>query len=545
MQKFDVIILGGGLASLTLARQIKLNRTETSILILEKRMSAAATAAHKVGESTVELGTHYLREFLGLKDYLDQTHLHKHGLRFLFPCSENKAIDQRSEYGAKNELFVPSHQIDRGIFENDLIQRNIQDGIVVELGAGVVDVDLQEEDHLVTYEKDGATIQASGKWVVDGTGRFGFLKRKLGLKKDVEHHINSSWFRVKGEIDIADWSDDAHWKSKINPGLRRLGTVHLMGEGYWLWLIPLSSGNTSIGIVADNKLHPFAGINTLKKAMKWIEEHEPQCFEKIASLKVLDFNALPKYSYNCGKFYSSDRWAVIGEAGAFLDPFYSPGTDFISISNCWTSDLILRSLEGEDIFTRSIIYDQVHSRLFENWIPIYLNKYKMFGNAQLMTVKITWDFAVYWAIPSLIFTNRGYTNMNLLKVLFTGRNSFGERFQKLNANAQQLFEDWFEQNTPNAVSGKYFDPMDVPHMLDFQKGIENIFETDEELIEQLETNLKTLEKMFASIYRKVYSLVYGADFVGEVDPYTFKLTNETKSESERSSKTSAYEVLFY
>lgn len=38
-----------------------------------------------------------------------------------------------------------------------------------------------------------------------------------------------------------------------------------------------------------------------------------------------------------------------GEAGAFLDPFYSPGSDFISLNNTWVSDLIKRDFEGEDI----------------------------------------------------------------------------------------------------------------------------------------------------------------------------------------------------
>ena len=51
-----------------------------------------------------------------------------------------------------------------------------------------------------------------------------------------------------------------------------MSTVHLMGKGYWVWLIPLGSGSTSIGIVADNDLHPYARINRYDRAVEWLRE---------------------------------------------------------------------------------------------------------------------------------------------------------------------------------------------------------------------------------------------------------------------------------
>ena len=64
---YDVIIPGGGLAGLTLSIQLKRAMPHIKILVLERRKSEATIAAHKVGESTVELGSHYLRNVLGLK----------------------------------------------------------------------------------------------------------------------------------------------------------------------------------------------------------------------------------------------------------------------------------------------------------------------------------------------------------------------------------------------------------------------------------------------------------------------------------------------
>ena len=58
-EHYDVAILGGGLAGLTLAIQLKQTRPETSVVVLEKREGPAPLAAFKVGESTVPAGAHY------------------------------------------------------------------------------------------------------------------------------------------------------------------------------------------------------------------------------------------------------------------------------------------------------------------------------------------------------------------------------------------------------------------------------------------------------------------------------------------------------
>ena len=80
--QYDVTILGGGLAGLLLSLQLKQEKDDIKILVLEKRKGKAPVAAFKVGESSVELGTHYMREVLNLKNYLDKNQLPKHGLRF-------------------------------------------------------------------------------------------------------------------------------------------------------------------------------------------------------------------------------------------------------------------------------------------------------------------------------------------------------------------------------------------------------------------------------------------------------------------------------
>lgn len=528
-REYDVVILGGGLAGLTLGRHIKQAEPKIEIAIIEKRPDSAPTAAHKVGESTVELATYYFREVLGLKDYLEEHHLHKHGLRFFFSPESINTIEDRVEFGPKNELLVPSHQIDRGMFENDLTKMNRDLGIDVFLGASIKSANLSDEGHELSANIEGEEVAFKSNWVVDATGRASFLKRKEGFKKDTTHNVNAIWFRVDGDIDIADWSDNTDWKNQLNPGLRRLGTVHFMGKGYWVWFIPLSSGITSVGIVADPRFHDFTDLNSLDKAYKWLAKNEPQCAKRLEYKKeqVLDFRVLKDFSYGTEMFYSTEKWGVVGEAGAFLDPFYSPGSDFISIGNTWMADLILRDFSGEDVHTRSIVYDKVHSRLFENWLPIYQDKYELFDNAQVMTVKITWDFAVYWAIPSLLFTNGGLVNMNVLKALFTVENSLGERFGKLNKQVQDFYLDWGRIEN-KLCKPAYIDPMQVDFMSSLQTGLEFIHDSDEELISKLESNLSKLEEMAAEIFRVVASKIKGTPEDLKVDPYRMSLNLSTK-----------------
>lgn len=537
----DVIILGGGLAGLTLAMQLKKQEPDLTITVLELRKEAAKEAAHKVGESTVELGTYYLREVLGLKNYMEEKHLHKHGLRFFFSPHVRESIEKRVEHGAKNELFVPSHQIDRGIFENDMVGFVKELGVDMQLGARVKNITISDNEgnHTVSYLQNDEMKEISAKWLIDASGRTNLIKRKLELQKESPHNINSVWFRVVGEIDIAEWSADESWKSRINSGLRRLGTVHFMGKGYWVWFIPLSSGNTSVGIVADPRFHDFTEYNTLDKAYEWLRKNEPLCALHLEDKKdtILDFKILKNYSYDSKQFYSTDKWGVVGEAGAFLDPFYSPGTDFISLSNSWVSDLIIRDHRGEDVYTRTMVYNKVHEQLFKNWIPIYLHKYELFDNAQVMCVKITWDFAVYWAIPTLMFSNKALTNLNVVKRLFTTENSFGERFGKLNKQVQDFYLDWGRMEN-KLFEESFVNPVGVDFIADFQRGIEHIHTSEDELIIQLEKNLSTLEQMATEIFRIVSHKMHKTPIDLAFDPYQMSLKS-TKEELIEQSKLSS------
>ena len=525
-KEYDVVILGGGLAGLTLSLQLKNAKPDLSILILERRETEAKAAAHKVGESTVELGTHYLREVLNLKCYLEEHELPKHGLRFFFKSHTKDDITSRVELGPRLRLTVPSHQLDRGTLENYMMRLTQEKGTEILLGAKVSNVDISaDSSHEISYFKAGEVVKVNCRWVADASGRASIMKRKLQFQKPMEHHSNAVWWRLKGVVDVDTWTDNKEWQSFLEPGLRYLSTVHFMDTGYWLWVIPLGSKNTSIGIVADPAVHPFETFNTYEKAVEWMKQNEPLPHRMLEPLGhgegLLDFKILKHYAHHTERIYSTDRWGVTGESGAFLDPLYSPGTDFIAMNNSWLSDLILREIAGENITARVSIYEQSHLAIVDSWIPVYQNKYLLMGNTQIMVIKIFWDWATYWAVPAHLFANKAFTNLRILKDLFAVQNSLGRKFGKLNKIMQDLFLEWLPFDN-QIFSNRYIDPYELAVLRKFQEEIE-IQREPSGMILQIEKNMKILEQFAVAIFRLVSTEVNGTAPDIKVNPYSINL----------------------
>lgn len=445
---YDVIILGGGLAGGTLAQQLKRADPAINVLVVEKRKHPVPEAAHKVGESSVEMGSHYLRHIVGAQEHLETVQLPKSGLRFFFPAGDNSDITRRVELGCTSVLPVPTHQIDRGRFENMLHDVNGSAGIEVWDHASVKSVELGADQHVVHVLHNETEVTVRGRWVVDAAGRGNILKRKLGLQKESSHNVNAVWFRFDDVLNVADWSDDPAWQAAVPADARRLSTTHLMGRGYWVWLIPLYPNATSVGIVADAKLHPHAEMNRFEKAVKWLETHEPQCAEavKAKTERLQDFCVLRHYAHDCQQVFSADRWCLTGEAGVFVDPFYSPGSDFIGLSNTIVTTLILKERRGESIAQDAALYNRFYLDTFHSYIGTYENQYPLMGNAQVMTCKVIWDFSIYWGVNALIF----FHNKSQDLAFWTDLRQHLTRYDKLNVRMQQFFREWdVLQQEPN------------------------------------------------------------------------------------------------
>jgi len=452
----DVIIMGGGLAGLTLALQLRQRFPDIDVLVLERRRHPVPLARHKVGESSVEIGAHYFAEVLGLKAHLQEAQLKKFGFRFFF-SEGRRDLENVVELGASRPLPTMSYQIDRGLFENFLAEEAQRRGVRFVDGARIREATLGRGGgaHTVHWDRGGAgepsgdACGAEGgtglqhsrtRWLIDACGRAALLKRQLGLALDNPHAAHAVWFRVARRIEIDRWTADPAWRARTVTPTRWLSTNHMVGAGYWVWLIPLASGSHSVGIVADPRFHPLERMNTFERAMEWLREFQPLVFDDLDPHRdtLQDFAFFRRFSHDCKQVFSADRWALAGESGRFLDPFYSPGSDFIGIGNTYITELIARDRAGQPLGAHAQVYEQIFRSFYESTLALYTDQYGIFGDAEVLPCKVLWDYTYYWSILAQFACQGRLADLATL----THQREALARCQQLNTGVQALLREW-------------------------------------------------------------------------------------------------------
>ena len=458
----DVVICGGGLAGLLLARQLRRELPALSVTVLERQPRPLPDGCHKVGESSVEVASQYLAR-LGLTEYLVARQLPTLGLRF-FPGGGELPVEERLEIGPSAEPIVGSWQLDRGRFEDDLRAMIQEDGAELVEGARVREIRLGKAgaDHEIAYELEGAgggeraTLRA--RWVADATGRAALLRRELKLTRGTKHLASAGWFRIAGRFDINDLvpSSATDWHQRPCAPLRWRSTNHFMGPGYWAWVIPLSTGMTSIGLVIQEETHAFSTVSTEAGVRAFLERHEPRLAAALAGWPALDFLCLRHYANMASRCWSADRWAIVGIAGAFVDPLYSPGSDFIAFANSFTTELIRGEQAGEDIAAKVTQLNIQYRTFVASTMELFRTAAPVYGHPQAMTAKVYWDNFAYWSYTCQYFQQSIWKRPAGESDAF---DEAGRRFVRYSAGVHALLRAWAELAPP--VHGRAMKPMPV------------------------------------------------------------------------------------
>jgi flavin-dependent dehydrogenase len=415
----DVAVLGGGLAGNLLARQVRRRLPGLRVALLER----STERSYKVGESTVEIASHYLVRRQGLSRYLYEQHLPKNGIRYFFDKPELDAeLEEMSELGTINMPFHPTFQIDRARMEGDLLEMNGRDGVDVRVGVEVAGVELGEDGAPHVLELAGGE-RLRTRWLVDAGGREGFLAKRLDWRlPEAEHRIGSAWARFEGMTDIDSYGSEA-FHARVRHTTRHLSTLHFLYPGYWIWIIPLGFGITSVGVtgvpVRDAALRTPEGLRA------FLDRHAA-VRALIGDAKAVDFGSLARIAYGTKRFFDRRRIALVGEAATAADPLYSPGSDFIALENDFVTELLAREQDGEseaELGRRIDLYDRFMAFRHESVMRLYRGLYGMIGSYELMRLKWDFDIGSYhnlWVSP--------YMTDQLTDVAFLSRQLRQQRF---------------------------------------------------------------------------------------------------------------------
>ena len=437
---YDVVILGTGLAALGLTRLLHLQCPEASVFTLDVR----ERPDRKVGESTVEIGAHFLHTRLQLDDLLRQTQLPKNGLRFWFDDAQHElSLMDASEDGPMAFSYWTSYQLDREVLEHTLLELNRGTGAQHELG--VADVHIQDlgtngEPHRVSFVKNGVRREVTSRWLVDATGIKSLWGRRAGLLAPEERVPHGAcWARFKGFLSPDDLLE-SHGNAKPVFGRRLLSTNHLMNEGYWIWWIPLAGGLMSVGVVYDTTVLDSPPTN-LEEFVEFLGKHR-MCRELMAEAEPLDFGRLGKYAFRPQRYFSGERTAAIGVASGFVDPFYSTGSDFIAFQSECLCDLITKDLAGSPPRTESVeAYNAFLKAFYEQTVLVVRDVYKTFASYEVSVPRYRRDLHVYWNIWVWPYLSREFLDPAFVREFLPLAEAVRQRSEFFNRLFVHLYEE--------------------------------------------------------------------------------------------------------
>ncbi|MEM7383591.1 MAG: NAD(P)/FAD-dependent oxidoreductase [Verrucomicrobiota bacterium] len=398
----DVVILGGAFSGAAMGMLLKRAQPGARILIVER----STEFDRKVGESTSEVAGCFLTRVLGLSHYLSRHHIAKHGLRMWFNRQGNTSLNRCYELGTYYQVRLPTYQLDRSELDAHLLKEATAAGCEVERPARVTNLDLEGEgNHRIQLKRaDGTFRHLKAKWVVDATGKAACIGRQRGtLEKLPEHPTNAIWarFRNTRDLDRPDLHEKHPCFGKRVPAPRTNATNHLMGHGWWCWIIPLRDGDISAGLTYDTRLfQPPAGGNLGERLHRHLLTHPVgrEIFGQAEPVEkdVRTYSGLPYYN----REIAGDGWVAVGDAAGFMDPLYSQGLDYCGHTVYAAHKLIARSLDGESVKEAIPDMNQRFRQSYFSWYrALYKDKYHYLGDAELMTVAFLLDISTYFLGP--------------------------------------------------------------------------------------------------------------------------------------------------
>ncbi len=344
---YDVIVIGAGPAGSVAAAILHAKGHRVHIIEREH------FPRFSIGESLLP----QCMEFLDEANMLDAVHSAAEGCHFQF--KHGAAFVHRDKYTdfdfrAKfSDGPGTTYQVLRAPFDQILAEEVIRQGVNISWGHELIDLDLTtnlenldldidstSNTHRTLNIRDNAGLnyQLTAQFILDASGFGRVLPRLLKLDRPSDFPSRTSLFtHIEDNIQANEFDRD---KIRI--------TIQHANRDVWFWLIPFANGRSSIGVVAqDSFFKQMKG--DLNQQLQHIVGNEPSFTSLLRSARYdTPANQITGYASNVSQLWGPG-FALLGNAGEFLDPVFSSGVTIAMKSASLAASALHRQLQGEAV----------------------------------------------------------------------------------------------------------------------------------------------------------------------------------------------------
>lgn len=328
-EKKSIVVIGAGPAG-SVAAAILQNKGH-QVTIIERDLFPRFS----IGESLLPQCMEFIEQAGMLKAVEQAGFQLKTGAAFLYQ-------DTLSEFCFSDKFtlgFDATYQVQRDRFDALLASEAQRMGVEIRWQQTLVAADFLSSKPLLTIEnKDQSSYQLEADFVLDASGFGRVLPRLLNLEKPSDFPCRQSLFtHLEDRID-----DEQYDRNKIRI------IVHPEHRDVWYWLIPFSNGRCSLGVVGEPAIFK-ALAEDQEQLFRMLVAQEPGLAKLLANA-VYDtpVNSITGYSADVTSLYG-EGYALLGNAGEFLDPVFSSGVTIAMKSASLAAEVLDKQLKGQAV----------------------------------------------------------------------------------------------------------------------------------------------------------------------------------------------------
>ncbi|EAQ54247.1 NAD(P)/FAD-dependent oxidoreductase [Vibrio sp. MED222] len=234
-------------------------------------------------------------------------------------------------------------QVQRGTFDKVMADCAEAQGVTIDYQHELIGINFAEDRTILDVQiQGGERYQLEAQYVLDGSGFGRVLPKMLDLEEPSRLPPRKAIFtHINDHISATD-SDLEYDRSKI------LVSVHPTNPDVWYWLIPFSNGVSSFGVVGEPKFFESYPEDKIS-AIKQLATEESGLAEILANAEYPNpAGEIGGYSVNV-KHLATDKYALLGNAGEFLDPVFSSGVTIAMKSAQFVVECVEKQLNGEKV----------------------------------------------------------------------------------------------------------------------------------------------------------------------------------------------------